>query len=291
MSPLGVSPQHCEALEGWQGVRRVLEVDQTPIGKTPRSCPATYVGFWDAIRKLLASTTEARVRGFDAARFSFNTGHGRCPVCLGQGQITTEMSFLPDVKIPCEACGGTRFTEDTRSVRWRGHNVADLLALPVAQARELFADHRAIARPLQLLDDMGLGYLTLGQPSPTLSGGEAQRIKLIAELAKHPPARRGAVQSEGGTLYILDEPTVGLHKADVARLRAVLRQLVAAGNSLLVIEHDLDIIAAADWIVDLGPEGGDDGGQIVTQGSPASVMQSAHSHTAQALRGWLPRKG
>ena len=284
------SPQHCEALEGWQGVRRVLEVDQTPIGKTPRSCPATYVGFWDAIRKLLASTTEARVRGFDAARFSFNTGHGRCPVCLGQGQITTEMSFLPDVKIPCEACGGTRFTEDTRSVRWRGHSVADLLALPVAQARELFADHRAIARPLQLLDDMGLGYLTLGQPSPTLSGGEAQRIKLIAELAKRPPARRGAAQSEGGTLYILDEPTVGLHKADVARLRAVLRQLVAAGNSLLVIEHDLDIIAAADWIVDLGPEGGEAGGQIVAQGSPAELLRHPTSHTAQALRGWLPRK-
>ena len=284
-------PQHCRELVGWQALSRVLEVDQTPIGKTPRSCPATYVGFWDSIRKLLASTTEARVRGFDAARFSFNAGHGRCPVCLGQGQITTEMSFLPDVKIPCEACGGTRFTEDTRSVRWRGHSVADLLALPVAQARELFADHRAIARPLQLLDDMGLGYLTLGQPSPTLSGGEAQRIKLIAELAKRPPARRGAAQSEGGTLYILDEPTVGLHKADVARLRTVLRQLVAAGNSLLVIEHDLDIIAAADWILDLGPEGGDDGGQIIAQGSPASVMQSVHSHTAQALRAYLPRTG
>lgn len=272
-----VTLQHCQRLDGWQKLQRVLEVDQTPIGKTPRSCPATYVGCWDAIRKLLAGTVQARTRGFNAAHFSFNTGSGRCPVCQGQGQINLEMHFLPDVKTPCEACGGSRFTADARTIVWRGHNVADLLAMQIVHAAGLFADHPPIARPLRLLTEAGLGYLTLGQPSPTLSGGEAQRLKLVAELSK-------AEAGKASTLYILDEPSVGLHKADVSRLLAIFRRLVAAGHSLLVIEHDLDIIAAADWIIDLGPEGGAAGGQIVASGTPRQIIRRSHSHTAAALQ-------
>jgi excinuclease ABC subunit A len=272
----------------------VLEVDQTPIGKTPRSCPATYVGFWDTIRKLFAETFEAKTRGWNASRFSFNTGAGRCPVCEGQGQTTVEMSFLSDVKLPCDACGGARFNPETLTVRWREKTIADVLAMPIDDAVEFFAAHPAIAHPLALLQDVGLGYLTLGQPSPTLSGGEAQRIKLVTELAKV-RGRAGEGAATGGrplppekhTLYVLDEPTVGLHMADVDKLIRVLHRLADAGHTVLAIEHDLDVMAEADWLIDLGPEGGDGGGRIVAQGAVAVVCAAEGSHTGRILREFL----
>ena len=284
----------CKGIHGWQQVGRVLEVDQTPIGKTPRSCPATYVGFWDAIRKLFADTFDARTRGWNASRFSFNTGGGRCPVCDGAGQTTVEMSFLPDVKTPCEACGGARFNPETLSVRWKEKTVAEVLAMPVDEAVDFFSAHPAIAHPLQLLQDVGLGYLTLGQPSPTLSGGEAQRIKLVAELAKV-RRRPGDAEDTGGvplpadkhSLYVLDEPTVGLHMADVDKLIRVLHRLTDAGHTVLVIEHDLDVMAEADWLIDLGPEGGDGGGQVVAEGPPEAAMATPASHTGRHLREFL----
>jgi excinuclease ABC subunit A len=278
----------CTGLDGLTGVDRVLEVDQTPIGKTPRSCPATYIGFWDAIRRLFAETLEARARGYTAARFSFNTGDGRCPACEGQGMRTIEMSFLPDVKVPCDTCHGQRFNRETLAVTWRGKHIGDVLQMEVDDAVEFFASMPAIAHPLQLLKDVGLGYLTLGQPSPTLSGGEAQRIKLVTELSKvrDDVTRRG--QKPPHTLYVLDEPTVGLHMADVERLIRVLHRLVDGGHSVIVIEHDLDVIAEADWVIDLGPEGGSEGGQIVVQGTPEAVVASG-SHTGEALRSVLAR--
>ncbi len=278
----------CTALDGWGGVDRVLEVDQTPIGKTPRSCPATYIGFWDAIRKLFTETLEAKARGYTAARFSFNTGQGRCPACEGQGLRTIEMSFLPDVKVPCDVCHGQRFNAETLAVSWRGKSIGDVLAMEVDEAVEFFASMPAIAHPLQLLKDVGLGYLTLGQPSPTLSGGEAQRIKLVTELSKvrDDVTRRG--QKPPHTLYVLDEPTVGLHMADVEKLIHVLHRLVDGGHSVVVIEHDLDVIAEADWVIDLGPEGGAAGGRVVCAGTPEQVVQ-AGTHTGVALRPVLAR--
>jgi excinuclease ABC subunit A len=280
----------CEGITGHEQVDRVLEVDQTPIGKTPRSCPATYIGFWDAIRKLFAETLEAKARGYAPARFSFNTGAGRCPGCEGQGMKTIEMSFLPDVKVPCDQCHGQRFNPETLGVSWRGKSIGDVLAMEVDEAVEFFAAMPSIAHPLQLLKDVGLGYLTLGQPSPTLSGGEAQRIKLVSELVKvrDDVTRRG--QKAPHTLYVLDEPTVGLHMADVEKLIRVLHRLVSGGHSVVVIEHDLDVIAEADWVLDLGPEGGDAGGRVVIEGTPEEVVASG-SHTGVALRPVLARVG
>jgi excinuclease ABC subunit A len=283
----------CAAIAGAALVGRVLEVDQSPIGKTPRSCPATYVGFWDAIRKLFADTNEARIRGYTASRFSFNTPGGRCEACEGQGVKTIAMSFLPDVKVNCDVCGGARFNAETLAVRWRARNVGEVLVLSVDEAAELYAAHPATHRALRLLQDVGLGYLTLGQQSPTLSGGEAQRIKLVTELAKvrgEPslPGVGGLLRPERHTLYVLDEPTVGLHMADVEKLLRVLHRLVDAGNTVVVIEHNLDVIAEADWIVDLGPEGGDAGGRVVATGAPEAVARrTARSHTARALADFL----
>ncbi len=275
----------CRELTGWQGLTRLLEVDQTPIGKTPRSCPATYVGFWDGIRRLFAATQEARILGWGPARFSFNTVEGRCPACEGQGIQKLEMSFLPDVRMTCEVCGGSRFDRETREVRFKGLDIGQVLALGVEEAIEIFAAHSAIHHALTLLRDVGLGYLSLGQPSPTLSGGEAQRIKLVTELAKARPSADGIANRP--TLYVLDEPTVGLHMADVERLIGVLQRLVEAGHSVLVIEHNLDLIAAADWILDLGPEGGEAGGRIVAQGTPEQVAAAGEAPTARALRAYL----
>ncbi len=278
----------CAGLQGFESVDRVLEVDQTPIGKTPRSCPATYIGFWDTIRKLFAETLEAKARGYAPGRFSFNTGEGRCPGCEGQGLRTIAMSFLPDVKVACERCHGARFNPETLAVTWRGKNIGDVLQMEVDEAVEFFASMPSIAHPLQLLKDVGLGYLTLGQPSPTLSGGEAQRIKLVTELTKvrDEVGRRG--QKAPHTLYVLDEPTVGLHMADVHKLIQVLHRLVDGGHSVVVIEHDLDVIAEADWVIDLGPEGGKDGGRIVAAGTPEELVRLA-THTGVALAPVLAR--
>lgn len=278
----------CRSLDGYQSVDRVLEVDQTPIGKTPRSCPATYIGFWDTIRKLFADTLEARARGYGPGRFSFNTGEGRCPLCEGQGVRTIGMSFLPDVKVPCEACRGARFNPETLAVTWRGKNIGDVLQMEVDEAVEFFAAMPNISHPLQLLRDVGLGYLTLGQPSPTLSGGEAQRIKLVTELSKvrDDITRRG--QKAPHTLYVLDEPTVGLHMADVEKLIRVLHRLVDGGHSVVVIEHDLDLVAEADWIIDLGPEGGSAGGRLVAAATPEDVVAKG-THTGMALAPVLAR--
>jgi excinuclease ABC subunit A len=278
----------CDGLDGWGAIDRVLEVDQTPIGKTPRSCPATYIGFWDTIRKLFADTLEARARGWGAGRFSFNTGEGRCPECEGQGIRTIEMAFLPDVKVHCDACNGMRFNRETLAATWRGKHIGDVLKMEVDEAVGFFASMPSIAHPLQLLQDVGLGYLTLGQPSPTLSGGEAQRIKLVTELSKvrDDIGRRG--QRAPHTLYVLDEPTVGLHMADVERLIRVLHRLVDGGHSVVVIEHDLDLIAEADWVIDMGPEGGAGGGKVVAEGAPEKLVAKG-THTGVALAPVLAR--
>ncbi|WP_370659594.1 excinuclease ABC subunit UvrA [Gilvimarinus gilvus] len=276
--------QGVESIEGWQSIDRILEVDQTPIGKTPRSCPATYIGIWDAIRKLFAGTVDARLRGYTPARFSFNAGDGRCDACGGNGMQKIEMNFLPDVRVPCDVCQGWRFNDETLSVKYKGKHIGDVLAMNIDEAAEFFKPISKVHHALCLLQDVGLGYLTLGQQSPTLSGGEAQRIKLVAELAK---ARMTPEDAKGKrfqhNLYVLDEPTVGLHMADVDKLLHVLHRLVDAGNSVLVIEHNLDVVAEADWIIDMGPEGGSGGGRVVAQGTPATVVKRKRSLTGRFL--------
>ena len=267
-----------DRLQGAETVRRVLEVDHTPIGKTPRSNPATYVGFYDDIRRILAQTPEARLRGYAPGRFSFNVAGGRCAACSGQGQRKVEMNFLPDVFVPCDTCTGRRFTEETLDIRYNGKHIADLLALTVSEAVAFFAGLANIRRPLQILEDAGLGYLALGQPSNTLSGGEAQRIKLAYELSR---------SSQSGTLYLLDEPTTGLHLADIEKLLHVLQALVDQGNTVVVVEHNLEVIRQADYIIDLGPEGGMAGGELVLAGPPAHLLAHPEaSHTARFLRAY-----
>ncbi|WP_225078829.1 MULTISPECIES: excinuclease ABC subunit UvrA [unclassified Streptomyces] len=272
-------PGHHRRLLGADLVDAVVHVDQSPIGRTPRSNPATYTGVWDPIRKLFAATAEAKVRGWQAGRFSFNVKGGRCEACAGEGTLRIEMNFLPDVYVPCEVCHGTRYNRETLEVRYKGRNVAEVLDMPIEQAAEFFHPSTSIHRHLRTLVDVGLGYVRLGQPAPTLSGGEAQRVKLAAELHK---------RFTGHTLYILDEPTTGLHVHDIAKLLDVLGHLVDKGNTAVVIEHNLDVIKTADWVIDLGPEGGMAGGRVVTEGTPEHVVTVEHSHTGRALRHVLP---
>jgi excinuclease ABC subunit A len=273
------STKRSKSVLGWRHIDRVLEVDHSPIGRTPRSVPASYVGFLSAIRTLFARVPEARSRGFGAGRFSFNVKGGRCEACKGHGSLKVEMSFLPDVYVHCEVCNGQRFNPETLAVRYKGKTMAEVLEMTFREAVDFFAAVPTIRKAVQFFCDIGLGYLKLGQPSPTLSGGEAQRIKLAKELAK--PAR-------GHTLYVLDEPTTGLHLADVQRLLNVLQAIVDGDNTIVVIEHNLEIIRAADYIIDLGPEGGDAGGDIVCSGSPSELIAHTHgSHTSRYLRQYV----
>jgi excinuclease ABC subunit A len=265
-------------ITGIEHLDKVIDMDQSPIGRTPRSNPATYTGVFDHIRRLFASTNEAKVRGYLPGRFSFNVKGGRCEACAGDGTIKIEMHFLPDVYVPCEVCKGARYNRDTLDIEFKGKNIADVLDMPVSEACDFFANQPAIGRYMQTLSDVGLGYVRLGQPAPTLSGGEAQRVKLATELAK---------RSTGHTIYLLDEPTTGLHFDDVRKLLVVLSRLVDQGNTVLVIEHNLDIIKTADWIIDLGPEGGSGGGNVVAVGSPEDVATVEHSHTGRYLRDML----
>ncbi len=275
LSKSGERPGQHERLVGASNIDKVIEIDQTPIGRTPRSNPATYTGVFDEVRRLYAKTKEARIRGYTASRFSFNAKGGRCEACQGQGTRRIEMHFLPDVFVECGECKGTRYNRETREVRYRGKSIADVLDMRVEDASRFFDNFPKIKQGLQSLSDVGLGYMRLGQPSNTLSGGEAQRVKLAAELAK---------PSTGHTLYVLDEPTTGLHFADIHTLLAVLNRLVDMGNTILVIEHNLDVIKTADWIIDLGPEGGDAGGAVVVEGSPETVAECKASHTGRYLK-------
>jgi len=268
-------PGRHRGIDGISALDKVINIDQQPIGRTPRSNPATYTGVFDHIRKLFSRTNEARVRGYLPGRFSFNVSGGRCDACSGDGNIRIEMHFLPDVYVPCEVCAGARYNRDTLDITFKGRNIAEVLAMSCEEALEFFANQPAIARHLRTLVDVGLGYIRLGQPAPTLSGGEAQRVKLASELAK---------RSTGHTIYLLDEPTTGLHFDDIRKLLGVLSRLTDAGNTILVIEHNLDVIKTADWIIDLGPEGGDGGGRIVAEGPPELVAKHEDSHTGRFLR-------
>ena len=273
-----VRPGHHVGIEGVEFLDKVITIDQSPIGRTPRSNPATYTKVLDPIRSLFAATTDARARGYKPGRFSFNVKGGRCEACQGAGQTRIEMHFLPDVFVRCDQCGGRRYNRETLEVHFKGLNIAEVLDLTVNQARELFAAVPKIVRVLDTLVAVGLGYLHLGQPATTLSGGEAQRIKLSRELAK---------RATGKTLYLLDEPTTGLHFDDVRKLLAVLHALVDRGNTVVVIEHNLDVIKTADWIIDLGPEGGDGGGEVVVGGTPDEVARCKKSYTGQFLKKML----
>jgi excinuclease ABC subunit A len=269
----------CEDITGWRHLQRVLEVDHSPIGRTPRSVPASYVGFLGDIRKLFSLTPAARARGYKPGRFSFNVAEGRCDACKGQGRPKVEMSFLPDVYVPCDVCRGKRYNKETLAIQYKGKTIADVLEMTFAEAVRFFSAVPAIRRAVQFVCDVGLGYLCLGQPSPTLSGGEAQRIKLAKQLVK---------RTNGHTLYVLDEPTTGLHLADIQRLISVLQALVDEGNTVAIIEHNMEIIKEADYIIDLGPEGGDDGGRVVATGPPQALLKhSARSHTAQCFKRYL----
>ncbi|HWH28935.1 MAG TPA: excinuclease ABC subunit UvrA, partial [Mycobacteriales bacterium] len=262
-------------VEGLEHLDKVVRVDQSPIGRTPRSNPATYTGVFDHMRKLFAETTEAKVRGYLPGRFSFNVKGGRCEACAGDGTIKIEMNFLPDVYVPCEVCHGARYNRETLEVHYKGKSISEVLDMPIEEAAEFFEAVPAIRRHLTTLVEVGLGYVRLGQPAPTLSGGEAQRVKLSAELQK---------RQTGRTVYVLDEPTTGLHFEDIRKLLGVLGRLVDQGNTVIVIEHNLDVIKTADWVVDMGPEGGSGGGTVVAEGTPEDVAQVVESHTGRFLK-------
>ena len=269
----GVPGRH-KTVRGVEHLDKVVHVDQSPIGRTPRSNPATYTGVFDAIRKLFAETPEAKVRGYQQGRFSFNIKGGRCEACAGDGTLKIEMNFLPDVYVPCEVCHGARYNRETLEVTYKGKNIAEVLDMPIEEAADFFSAYTRISRYLDTLVDVGLGYVRLGQPATTLSGGEAQRVKLAAELQK---------RSNGRTIYVLDEPTTGLHFDDIRKLLHVLQSLVDKGNTVLTIEHNLDVIKSADHVIDLGPEGGSGGGTIVATGTPEEVARVAESHTGRFL--------
>ncbi len=275
------TPAPCETIRGFEHLDKVIDIDQSPIGRTPRSNPATYVGVYTQIRDWFAGLPESKARGYAPGRFSFNVKGGRCEACQGDGVIKIEMHFLPDVYVTCETCKGARYNRETLEVRFKGKSIADVLDMTIDEALEFFRAVPAIRRPLEALVRVGLGYVKVGQQATTLSGGEAQRVKLAKELAR---------TATGRTLYILDEPTTGLHFEDVRKLLEVLHELVDQGNTVVVIEHNLDVIKTADWIIDIGPEGGDGGGRIVAQGTPEAVAAADAGHTGRYLREMLARR-
>ena len=274
-------PGKCKEITGLDNIDKIINIDQSPIGRTPRSNPATYTGVFDIIRDIFANTNEAKMRGYEKGRFSFNVDGGRCEACNGDGILRIEMHFLPDIYVPCEVCKGKRYNKETLEVKYKGKTIADVLDMTVEEALQFFENIPRIKQKIQTLYDVGLGYIKLGQPSTTLSGGEAQRIKLAAELSK---------KATGKTLYILDEPTTGLHIADVHKLVEILQRLVDTGNSIIVIEHNLDLIKTADYIIDLGPEGGDNGGQVVAVGSPEQIVKNDRSYTGKFLKKYIENK-
>jgi excinuclease ABC subunit A len=276
------APGRHKSVDGIEHLDKVIDMDQSPIGRTPRSNAATYTGVFDNIRKLFAATPEAKVRGYQPGRFSFNDAGGRCEACSGDGTIKIEMHFLPDVYVPCEVCKGARYNRDTLEIQFKGKSIADVLNMPISEAVDFFDNQPVISRHMKTLVDVGLGYVRLGQSAPTLSGGEAQRVKLASELAK---------RSTGHTIYLLDEPTTGLHFEDVRRLLTVLSRLVDQGNTVLVIEHNLDVIKTADWLIDLGPEGGSGGGLVIAEGTPEDVANTPGSYTGHFLRPLLGLEG
>ena len=273
-------PGKCKTIKGLENIDKIINIDQSPIGRTPRSNPATYTGAFDLIRDIFASTNEAKMRGYEKGRFSFNVPVGRCESCSGDGVHRIEMHFLPDVFVPCEVCKGKRYNRETLEVKYKGKSIADVLDMTVEESLEYFANIPRIKNKIQTLYDVGLGYIKLGQPSTTLSGGEAQRVKLATELSK---------KATGKTLYILDEPTTGLHIADVHRLVDILQRLVDTGNTIIVIEHNLDLIKTADYIIDLGPEGGDAGGEIIAVGTPVQICKNDRSYTGKFLKKYLEK--
>jgi excinuclease ABC subunit A len=274
-------PLAYRSIDGLEHLDKVVDVDQDPIGRTPRSNPATYTGLFDLVREVFAQTPEARMRGYKAGRFSFNVRGGRCEACRGDGILRIEMHFLPDVYVPCEACKGKRYNRETLEVRFKGKTISDVLEMTVDEAVEFFQSQPRIRRKLETLSQVGLGYIRLGQAATTLSGGEAQRVKLATELSR---------RQDGRTFYILDEPTTGLHPVDVERLLDVLHRLVDSGNTVLVIEHNLDVIKTADYIIDLGPEGGEAGGEIIAQGRPEEIAKMPQSYTGRFLQDVLRRQ-
>jgi excinuclease ABC subunit A len=269
------TPGKHEAIKGIEHIDKVIDIDQTPIGRTPRSNPATYTGLFTPLRELYASLPESKLRGYKAGRFSFNVKGGRCEACQGDGIIKIEMQFLPDVYVPCEICHGKRYNRETLQIKYKGRTISEALDMTVDEGLEFFSNIPSIRKKLETLHAVGLGYVTLGQPATTLSGGEAQRIKLSKELSR---------RSTGKTLYILDEPTTGLHFADIERLLAVLGRLVDGGNTIVVIEHNLEVIKSADWVIDIGPEGGHGGGRIVAAGTPEQIASNEEGYTGRWLR-------